>query len=94
MMRCVVGARIRPRWLGFEGPPVCIGRVCRQGGTENPTFWNVVLDAAMSEVCTRWQETGYRVRLLALAPELRGRKTRNDADAAEWLTHLAYEDDL
>lgn len=94
MLRCVVGTSIRPRWLGLEGPEVCIGKGCRQDGAESPTFWNVVLDSATDEVCKHWQETGYGVRLPQLLPELRGRRVRNIADGANWLTHLAYADDI
>lgn len=58
MLRCVVVTKIRPKWLGFEGPEVSIGKVCQQGGAERPAFWNMVPDAALSGVCRQWQGAG------------------------------------
>lgn len=56
IMRCIVGAHIRPRWMGLKGPEIHIGKVCRQGSPERPILWSVALDSRWpkSRCSGRW----------------------------------------
>lgn len=70
-----------------------IHKGCRRGAPESPVLWNLVLDEATGETLRSWQarQMGARLPNLAGAGDV---GTRNKADVAERMNHLAFADDL
>lgn len=56
-------------------------------------MWNIVLDDALCPVCREWQWRGFSIRVPFLARAVGGTPPRNQADAEEKISHLAYADD-